>query len=187
VPGGTSHRHAAYRRVLAERSTLSISTTHVIRAFALATLVALGGIAATATASPASASTYVPNTGARVARIALNQRGDQYVFGAMGPSRFDCSGLVRYAYLHAGVGSRIGGGHSARGMYLWGRRHHLTSRTHPRVGDVVVYGRGSHVGIYIGRGRVIHALNRRRDIVVTSLHGISTPFTTFIHTHIPHG
>ena len=137
--------------------------------------------------APASASTDVPNTGARVARIALNQRGDQYAFGGIGPSRFDCSGLVLYAYRKAGVGNKIGGGHSARGMYLWGRSHGLTSRSNPRVGDVVIYGRGSHAGIYIGKGRVVHALNRRADIVVTSLHGLTTPFTTFIHTRIPHG
>ena len=151
MPGGTSHRHAAYRRVLAERSTLSIPTTHAIRA------------------------------------IALDQRGDQYVPGGIGPSKFDCSGLVRYAYGKALASSRLGGGHSALGMYMWARRNHLTSRTNPRIGDVVVYGRGSHVGIYIGKGRVLHALNRRRDIVITSVHGLTTPFTTFIHTRIGHG
>ena len=164
---------------------MNVPTTHGLRATAIATIVAISGIAAVAV--PASASTDVPNTGARVARIALNQRGDQYVFGGIGPSRFDCSGLVLYAYRKAGVGSKIGGGHSARGMYLWGRSHGLTSRSHPRVGDVVIYGRGSHAGIYIGKGRVVHALNRRADIVVTSLHGLSSPFTTFIHTRIPHG
>ena len=163
---------------------MRVLTTHGLRAVAIATLITIGGLAA---ASPASAATDVPNTGARVARIALNQRGDQYMFGGIGPSRFDCSGLVLYAYRKAGVGSRIGGGHSARGMYLWGKSHGLTSRTHPRVGDVVIYGRGSHAGIYIGNGRVVHALNRRVDIVVTSLHGITSPFTTFIHTRIPHG
>ena len=92
-----------------------------------------------------------------------------------------------YAYRKAGVGNRIGGGHSARGMYDWGRRNGLTSRSHPCVVDVVIYGRGWHAGIYIGNGKVVHALNRRVDIVVTSLHGVTTPFTTFIHTRIPHG
>ena len=131
-------------RVLAERSILRVPTTHGLRAIAIATMVAIGGI--TAVASPASAATDVPNTGARVARIALDQRGDQYAYGGIGPSRFDCSGLVLYAYRKAGVGSRIGGGHSARGMYLWGKSHGLTSRSNPRVGDVVIYGRGSHAG-----------------------------------------
>ena len=151
----------------------------------MATLVALGGVAAIA--APASAATAASDTGSRVARIALHQRGDQYRLGALGPSRFDCSGLVMYAYDRAGVGSRIGGGHSARGMYYWARRHGLTSRSHPRVGDVVIYGHGSHAGIYVGKGKVVHALNRRVDIVVTGLHELTTPFTAFIHTRIPHG
>src|SRR5262245_7642938 len=102
-----SHRRAAFRRVPAERSTLKVpTTTRGLRVIAIATLVAIGSITA---ASPASASD-VPNTGARVARIALNQRGDQYVYGGIGPSTFDCSGLVLYAYRKAGVGSKIGGG-----------------------------------------------------------------------------
>ena len=159
-----------------------------LRAIMLAAVIGITGFAgASITATPAAASTSLPNTGARIARIALAQRGDQYVFGAMGPDRFDCSGLVRYAYVKAGAGASLGGGHSARGMYLWGTSHHLTSRTNPKVGDVVVYGNGSHVGVYIGNGKVIHALNPRVDIVVTSLHGVTTPFTTFIHTRVSHG
>jgi peptidoglycan DL-endopeptidase CwlO len=120
----------------------------------------------------------------RVVRIALAQRGDRYVSGGVGPSSFDCSGLVRYAYNHAGVGSRLGGGHSASAMLAWGRSHGLTSRTNGRIGDVVIYGNGSHAGIYIGNGRIISALNPRQGIRVTGLHALGAPFTTFIHTHI---
>jgi cell wall-associated NlpC family hydrolase len=107
------------------------------------------------------------------------------VSGAVGPNAFDCSGLVRYVYNHAGVGKNLGGGHSARMMYLWGRRHHLNSPRHPRIGDVAVWGRGSHVGIYIGNGRVISALNPRLDIRITRVHALSDAFTTFIHTRLP--
>ena len=125
-----------------------------------------------------------PSPRRRIVRIALNQRGDPYRSGATGPNAFDCSGLVRFAYRKAGVGSRLGGGHSARAMYWWGRLHHLTSRRHPRIGDVVVYGRGSHVGIWIGNGRVVSALNGRQGIRVTRLHALGASFTTFIHTRV---
>jgi len=80
--------------------------------------------------------------------------------------------------------SHLGGGHSARGMLYWGRIHGRTSRSNPRVGDVVIYGNGSHAGIYIGNGRVISALNRRLGIRVTRLHALTVSFTTFIHTKI---
>jgi cell wall-associated NlpC family hydrolase len=49
------------------------------------------------------------------------------------------------------------------------------------VGDIVVYGGGSHVGIYIGRGLVVSALNGRQGIRITRLHALRTPFTAFIH------
>ncbi len=125
-----------------------------------------------------------PNYRARVVRIALAQRGDRYVRGAVGPRAFDCSGLVRYAYKKAGVTRKLGGGHSARGLLRWGRMHGLTSRRHAKVGDVVIWGNGSHAGIYIGHGRVISALNGRQGIRVTRLHALGAPFTTFIHTRI---
>jgi len=121
----------------------------------------------------------------RIVRIALRQRYDSYVPGGVGPSTFDCSGLVRYVYNQAGVGGRLGGGHSARAMYLWGRYHHLNSRLHPRIGDVAVWGYGSHVGIYIGGGRVISALNPRQDIRITGVYALGARFTTYIHTRLP--
>lgn len=125
-----------------------------------------------------------PNLAAKVVRIALAQRGKRYVFGASGPRAFDCSGLVRYVYRMAGVSSRIGGGHSARGMLIWARRHHLVSRSNPRVGDLVIYGNGSHVAIYIGRGLVVSALNPRQGIRVTRLHALRARVTAIIHTHL---
>jgi cell wall-associated NlpC family hydrolase len=125
-----------------------------------------------------------PNYARRVVRIAMAQRGKPYVRGSMGPRAFDCSGLVRYAYRRAGVSSHLGGGHSARAMLRWARVHHLASRSHPRVGDVVIYGGGTHAAIYIGHGLVISALNPRQGIRVTRLHALRARFTTFIHTHI---
>ncbi|MEI7744152.1 MAG: NlpC/P60 family protein, partial [Chloroflexota bacterium] len=122
--------------------------------------------------------------GTLIVRIAERKLHDRYVRGAAGPNAFDCSGLVRYAYSRAGVSRLLGGGHSARAMYLWGVRHHLTSRVQPRVGDVVIWGHGTHAGIYIGNGRVISALNARLGIRITRLHALGTPFTTFIHTRI---
>lgn len=114
----------------------------------------------------------------------MAQRGKRYAFGASGPGAFDCSGLVRYAYRLAGVSNRLGGGHSALAMYRWARSHGMTSRSNPQVGDIVVYGGGTHVAIYIGNGRVISALNPRQGIRITGLHALRTGVTAFIHTGI---
>lgn len=131
--------------------------------------------------TPPSAPAPRPNYAARIVRIALAQRGDPYVRGRAGPNAFDCSGLVRYSYRKAGVGKKLGGGNSARGMLRWARLHGLTGKRNPHVGDIAIYGNGSHAAIYIGRGRVVHALNPRLDIRVTRLHATTTRFTTFIH------
>ncbi len=125
-----------------------------------------------------------PDYSARVVRIAVAQRHDRYVRGATGPNRFDCSGLVRFSYKRAGVGGHLGGGHSARSMLRWGRLHGRTSRHHPHIGDVAIYGNGTHAAIYIGNGRVISALNPRQGIRITRLHALGARFTTFIHTDI---
>ena len=144
-------------------------------------------IAASAGHSRSSRVTFAGGSTAarnRVVQIALNQLNDRYVAGGTGPSSFDCSGLVRYAYNQAGVGGALGGGHSASAMLAWGRSMGLTSRSNGRVGDVVIYGNGSHAGIYIGNGRIVSALNSSQGIRVTGLNALGAPFTTFIHTRI---
>jgi len=117
-----------------------------------------------------------------VVRIAISKIHARYVWGATGPNAFDCSGLVRYAYRKAGMSAHLGGGNSSMAMLMWGRIHHLTSRVHPQIGDVAVYGNGRHVGIYIGGGRIISALNPRQGVKITGLYALTGRFTTFIHT-----
>jgi LysM repeat protein len=86
----------------------------------------------------------------KAARVALNQKGKRYVFGAAGPNAFDCSGLVKYAYRKAGVPRlpRTTGGQVHVG--------HAVSRKNLRPGDLVFTGPG-HVEIYYGHGRVVYA------------------------------
>ena len=163
-----------------------------LRAIGLAALAAASTL--TLTASPvaaanppaAAASTIkavsVTSAAARVVTIAEAQRGKRYAYGAAGPSAFDCSGLVLYAYRMAGLGSRIGGGHSGYAMLSWARANHRLSRSSPQIGDVVIYGRGAHAAIYIGGGRVISALNRSLGIRITGLHALHLRVTGFIHT-----
>lgn len=86
--------------------------------------------------------------GARfVLAYAYRQIGKPYVLGAAGPAAFDCSGLTLRAYRLVGVQLP----HRAAAQ-----RGRFVSRGQARAGDLVKWG-GYHVGIYAGRGMVIHA------------------------------
>lgn len=82
------------------------------------------------------------------ARSAL---GRPYVWGANGPSGFDCSGLMQWAYAQAGVHLP----RTSQEQRDAGRRIPLSQA---RPGDLVVYrSDAGHVAMYAGGGRVIHA------------------------------
>lgn len=82
-----------------------------------------------------------------IVHVARNQVGDPYRYGAAGPTRFDCSGLVKYAYKH---GSNKNVPHSSAAIR---RAGHKVST--PRAGDIV-YTKG-HVSIFLGNGKVVEA------------------------------
>ena len=84
-------------------------------------------------------------------KTAYAQLGDPYVWGADGPGSFDCSGLTMYSWAAAGVSLP----HSSSAQY-GAVQHVAISDLQP--GDLVFYYSPiSHVGIYIGGGRIIDA------------------------------
>jgi len=84
-------------------------------------------------------------------RYAVQQIGDSYVWGAAGPVKWDCSGLTMRAYQQAGV--RLP--HSSRAQFTYGRS---ITRSNLQPGDLVFFGSPiSHVGIYIGKNKMVHA------------------------------
>jgi cell wall-associated NlpC family hydrolase len=121
---------------------------------------------------------------ARLIAVAHRKLGDRYVYGAAGPGRFDCSGLVLFSLRrsHNRHAAPLGG-RSADSFYAAYRRHHRVSRHHGHPGDFVVWGRGRHIGIYLGHGRAISALTRR-GVSVHGLHAVTLPFTGFLHTRL---
>jgi len=89
--------------------------------------------------------------GAVAVDYAMNQLGDPYSWGADGPDSFDCSGLTMAAWRRAGVSLS----HSSRAQYDEGQH---VSKSELRPGDLVFYYSPiSHVAIYIGNGKIIHA------------------------------
>ena len=86
-------------------------------------------------------------------RFSLKQMGDRYVYGAAGPTLWDCSGLTMRAFGTAGVSLP----HSAAAQARYGKRIALNQL---KPGDLVFFGRNryiSHVGIYISKGRMVNA------------------------------
>jgi len=117
-----------------------------------------------------------------VVRAAESHIGARYRHGATGPRAFDCSGLVYRAFAQVGLARKIHDLHSARALYAYFRRHHLASRQNPQVGDLVIWGHGAHVGIYIGHGKAISALVR--GVRIHAVSAVLSGFTTYLHMHL---
>ncbi|WP_344771451.1 NlpC/P60 family protein [Aeromicrobium panaciterrae] len=98
--------------------------------------------------------------------FALAQLGEPYSWGGTGPGSWDCSGLVMKAWAAAGISiPRVVGPQYAA------IRHISASQLQP--GDLVFYSSMSHVGMYLGKGRVIHAPRPGRNVEITGLGSFS--------------
>ncbi|MCV2490137.1 C40 family peptidase [Geodermatophilus sp. YIM 151500] len=122
-------------------------------------------LAGPALEAPATAELPPAPSGAAGAavRAALAQIGAPYEWGSSGPRGFDCSGLTRFAFAAAGVELP----HSSRAQAGMGTR---VSRDQLQPGDLVFfYSPISHVGLYIGNGKMVHARTFGRPVAVTSV------------------
>ncbi|MFG2118498.1 NlpC/P60 family protein [Streptomyces sp. NPDC048710] len=83
---------------------------------------------------------------------AQSKIGSPYVYGASGPSSFDCSGLTSWSYAQAGVSiPRTSEAQANIGTRIY-------NQSDLKVGDLVFfYGDLHHVGLYAGNGQVLHA------------------------------
>ena len=87
---------------------------------------------------------------------AWTRKGMSYVWGATGPTTFDCSGLTQWAYAQAGISIP----RTSRQQYA-GLPKVPLDQLQP--GDLVFYASGSdpssihHVALYLGDGKVLHA------------------------------
>jgi cell wall-associated NlpC family hydrolase len=102
---------------------------------------------------------------ARVVRFARRFLGVRYVYGGTSPANgFDCSGFTRYVFAHFGVALP----HYTFGQYDLG---HSVARSRLEPGDLVFFDGVGHVGLYIGRGRFIHAPHTGTRVSVDRLSG----------------
>ena len=120
------------------------------------------------TAAPPAAATSAPVSGSAAAAVAFAQAqvGKAYVYGASGPSAYDCSGLTMAAWAQAGVSLP----HSASGQMSSGTPV-SQSQLHP--GDLVFYySPVHHVGMYIGNGQIVHAANPSTGVSIAPVNSM---------------
>ena len=124
---------------------------------------ALAGPVLVAPPAAAAAAAAPGPAAATAVQTALAQIGDPYVWGSSGPDGFDCSGLTQYAYAAAGISLP----HSSRAQSTLGTP---VSRADLMPGDLVYfYSPVSHVGIYVGDGKMVHARTFGQPVAVTSV------------------
>lgn len=96
-------------------------------------------------------------------RFALKQIGDIYVWGAAGPTRWDCSGLTMRAFQTAGVSLP----HFSGAQIRYGKSIPYTSL---KPGDLMFYGiPNSHVSIYMGGGKMVQAPRPGKKVEVVPI------------------
>ncbi len=135
------------------------------RAFAASALIVLAACASAPTSrapSTASRSEISASVGDRAAAQAATMRGRPYHFGGESiAGGFDCSGLGRYSYRQVGVDLP----HNTEAQRQISRPVKLSSL---RRGDLLFFDlegkKSSHVGIYLGDGRFIHAPSAGKSV-----------------------
>jgi cell wall-associated NlpC family hydrolase len=107
-----------------------------------------------------------PDASSDVVRTAYNYRGVRYRYGASGERGFDCSGFTSYVYGKKGVSLP----HNAAEQFEHGRR---VAKSDLKPGDLVFFHTTrrsiSHVGIYVGDGKFVHASSAGGRVRVDSL------------------
>jgi len=93
-----------------------------------------------------------------IAAIAYTGIGHSYVWGGTSPvTGWDCSGFVQWVYAQAGI--------SIPRTNAWSI---MSPTSAPQPGDLVVQNGGAHVGIYVGNGMMISALNPSQGTLLHS-------------------
>ena len=104
-----------------------------------------------------------PTKAERAVDYALEAVGAPYRWGGESPAYgFDCSGLVRWAYGRVGVDLP----HNSYALYGEGRR---VTESRMEAGDILFFEGLGHVGLYLGRGRMVHAPQTGRDVEIVRL------------------
>lgn len=127
--------------------------------------IALVGCSSQPVSRPADSPDTFVHTADQAVAVAMQQVGVPYRYGGASPQGFDCSGLVFYSY------SKVGKSLPRTTASLWTQTEPV-ARSELRVGDILFFrisGKMSHVGLYIGEDRFVHAPSSGRVVSVASL------------------
>lgn len=103
---------------------------------------------------------------------AYSELGKPYVWGAVGPSGFDCSGLMQHVWGAAGV-------MLPRTSQEQADAGHTVPLSDIEPGDLVIYFAGrTHVGMYVGNGLIIHAPRPGAQVQFASVNAM--PINTIV-------
>lgn len=106
-------------------------------------------------------------SGSGITGSAMSYVGSGYVYGGTTPGAWDCSGFVQHVYAQSGISlPRTAAAQGAAG----------TPTSNPQPGDLVIQNGGSHVGIYLGNGQMISALNPSQGTQVHAVSAMSTDY-----------
>ena len=160
--------------IISQRTGTSMSTLQQRNGMTSSTMLHPGMVLkTTGTTTAAAPAPVVRQSSGKQAAIdfALAKIADPntyYTWGGNGPYGYDCSGLTRAAFAQAGITIP----RTSHDQYTGARSYHSLSNAQP--GDLVFWsnqstGRMYHVAIYLGNGKIAHALNPTDDLVVTSI------------------
>ncbi len=110
-------------------------------------------------------SSTTTSTGSQVVEYAKKFKGYPYVLNTHGPNSFDCSGFVYYVFKNFGVTLSTASSDYYNNPTKYGTK--ITGDSNAQLGDIVVW--SGHVGIYIGNGKVINALNPSKGVCETKI------------------
>ena len=113
--------------------------------------------------SAASVSTQSNHSTGGLVGTAYQGIGGAYVWGGTGFKAWDCSGFTQWAYAQNGINLP---------RTTWAQFAAGTPTSNPQPGDLVSQNGGSHVGIYIGNGQMISALNPSQGTQVHSVNAM---------------
>lgn len=152
--GGTKHAQTENHQIITKSTSNSPETVHIAQ------------VAPQKTQSEIKQVSRGSSAATTIVEHALSLLGTPYVYGGTTRSGFDCSGFTQYVFAGSGISlPRTSYEQFASGVAV--------SRNELQPGDLVfftIYTKGaSHVGIYIGGGRFIHADNPRVGVTITSL------------------